>query len=69
MHQYATELLQSYKDSMMKRQEAEIDLSEHLAAQSTPEVKVKLRELNDAEEQMRDIEARLGLCSRYPPCN
>ena len=45
---------------MQRRQSAETDLSDQQAHQSTPEMKAKLRECTEAEEQLRDIEARLG---------
>ena len=55
------ELLQRYKESITKRLEAEEDRNEQLQSQSRPEVKCKIRELREAEEQMKEIESRLGI--------
>ena len=45
---------------MERRQTAESDLADQVSNQNTPEMKSKLRECSETEEQLRDIEARLG---------
>lgn len=45
---------------MQRTQGAMEELDEQLAAQATPEMKSKHRELKEAEQQLLDIEARLG---------
>ena len=44
----------------MKRREAEAELNEQLQNQTAPDMKVKLRECKDTEEQLKQVETRLG---------
>ena len=53
-------MLQSYKQAVEKRQQAENDLEEQQRSQNTPEMKVKYKECADAELQLAEIEKRLG---------
>ena len=57
---YCAELLDKYKASMARRREAEVELNEQLQNQTTLDMKVKLRECKDTEEQLRQVESRLG---------
>jgi len=54
------ELLDKYKSAIMKRREAEAELNEQLQNQTAPDMKVKLRECKDTEEQLKQVETRLG---------
>ena len=55
-----TDFLQNLKSAMQKTQAAMDELDEQLATQATPEMKAKHKELKEAEQQLADIEARLG---------
>jgi len=54
------ELLDKYKSAIVKRREAEAELNEQLQSQTAPDMKVKLRECKDTEEQLKQVETRLG---------
>jgi len=54
------ELLDKYKSAITKRREAEAELNEQLQNQAAPDMKVKLRECKDTEEQLKQVETRLG---------
>ena len=58
---HRVDLLQSYKQAVEKRQQAENDLEEQQRSQNTPEMKVKFKECADAELQLAEIEKRLGM--------
>jgi len=55
------ELLDKYKAAITKRREAEAELSEQLQSQTAPDMKVKLRECKDTEQQLKQVETRLGI--------
>ena len=55
-----TDLLQNYRAAMEKRLGAMEDLQEQVNAQKDPDMQAKLRECQEAEEQLRDIELKLG---------
>ena len=57
---FSTDSLQSYKTVLLKRQSAQEELQEQVNHQKTPEMQAKLRECQEAEEQLDDIEKRLG---------
>jgi len=57
------ELLDKYKAAITKRREAEAELSEQLQSQTAPDMKVKLRECKDTEQQLKQVETRLGIVS------
>jgi len=54
------ELLEKYKSAILKRREAEAELNEQLQHQTAPDMKVKVRECKDTEEQLKQVETRLG---------
>lgn len=54
------ELLEKYKTAMTKRYEAEADLNEQLQNQVAADMKVKHRECKETEEQLKQVETRLG---------
>ena len=54
------ELLEKYKSAIAKRREAESELNEQLQIQVAPDMKVKHRECKETEEQLKQIETRLG---------
>ena len=54
------ELLDKYKSAITKRREAEAELNEQLQHQTAADMKVKLRECKDTEEQLKQVETRLG---------
>jgi hypothetical protein len=60
---FHTDLLQNYRQAFSKRSQAEEELQEQAKTQDTPEMKAKHKECQEAEEQLRAIEGRLGnLC-------
>jgi len=54
------ELLEKYKGAIVKRREAETELNEQLQNQLAPDMKVKHRECKETEEQLKQVETRLG---------
>lgn len=60
MNIYCTELLESYRSAMKKRQTAEDDLAEQKLNEHTFEMTAKYKECTEAEAQLRVIEDRLG---------
>ena len=54
------ELLDKYKSAITKRREAESELNEQLQNQVAPDMKVKHRECKETEEQLKQVETRLG---------
>ena len=57
---FILETLQMVKTAILRRQDAEIELNDQLSSQNTPEMKAKVRECQEAEEQLADIEEKLG---------
>ncbi|XP_064651819.1 structural maintenance of chromosomes flexible hinge domain-containing protein 1-like isoform X2 [Lineus longissimus] len=58
------DVLQSYREALVKREKATNDLQEQLNNQKTVEMKTKNREYNDAKSQLGQIESRLGMCKQ-----
>ncbi len=53
-------MLTNLKQLMVKREGVEKEVQEQQAAMNTREMKEKMRECQEAEEQLANIEARLG---------
>lgn len=55
-----SDALQNYRTVLVKRQSAQEELQEQVNHMKTPEMIAKERECQEAEEQLDDIELRLG---------
>ncbi|XP_002741520.2 structural maintenance of chromosomes flexible hinge domain-containing protein 1-like [Saccoglossus kowalevskii] len=53
--------LQNYRQSMIKRLNADKELQEQLQNENTPEMKSKRREYHEAEEMLKSVEKHLGM--------
>ena len=67
MRGFISESLHNLKAAMLRRQEAEIELNDQLSTQNTPEMKAKVRECQEAEEQLVIVEQKLGI-KHYGHC-
>ncbi|XP_014770922.1 structural maintenance of chromosomes flexible hinge domain-containing protein 1 isoform X1 [Octopus bimaculoides] len=54
--------LHNYRAAVKKRQNSETDLLEQQRAMNNPEMKMKMKECSEAEERLRVIEQKLGMC-------
>ena len=63
-----TDMLQSYKSALVRRETATIELSEQIENQKTAEMTAKYKECNEAERQLTQIETRLGESSSCVSC-
>ena len=55
-----TDLLQSYKVAVVRRETSNVELGEQLQNQKTSEMTAKYKECSEAETQLGQIEGRLG---------
>jgi hypothetical protein len=58
------ELLHKYRATIVRRREVEKDLNEQLKNQTSPQMKAKHQECREAEQQLKQIETKLGVSSR-----